>query len=253
MSRTEQFPSSFAGSDYARSPGQKGPDFRARAAARQAWLERRSAPRKGLWPGLIAGTAIGCLGAFAAISVLPSQMPRRESVDNVAAAPAAPHIEKPRTEPREDKQVSSGRSSDFALQGTSADPLSPAQTQAAITGGAAPSDAVAGSPATDPVTTPLPRPRPSGRDTGPRVATDVIQRPVTSMEPPATRSLSFEPPVVAEGGGKKTKSRAVTKKKNIIVEDRNPPPRLHNWPGERRKPVRQDWASGGGDSFFFGW
>jgi hypothetical protein len=251
MSRTEQFPSSFAGSDYARS-GQKGPDFRARAAARQAWLERRSAPPKGLWPGLIAGTAIGCLGAFAAISALPSQRPQHETVDKVALAPAAPHTAKPRIEPGQDKQVSSGRSSDFARQGTSAD--APAQTQAAIPGGTAPIDPVAGSAATDPGTTPLPRPHPIGREgTRPRVATDVVQRPVTSVEPPATRSLSFEPPVVAEGRGKKTKARAVTRNKNIIVEDRNPPPRLHNWPGERRKPVRQEWASRGGDSFFFGW
>jgi hypothetical protein len=66
------------------------PDFRARAAAKQAWLARRSEPRRGLLLGLIGGGVIGCLGAFAVLSVLPSDMPAPKTASDaiIAGTPA---------------------------------------------------------------------------------------------------------------------------------------------------------------------
>ena len=46
------------------------PDFRIRTRAEQE-------SRRDLWLGLIAGTVVGCLGAFAVISVVPGEAMRR--------------------------------------------------------------------------------------------------------------------------------------------------------------------------------
>jgi hypothetical protein len=65
------------------------PDFKARAEAKKAWQARRSAPRSGLFLGLLAGGAIGCLSALAVMSVIPN--------DARTHAPGAATIERAAT------------------------------------------------------------------------------------------------------------------------------------------------------------
>ena len=72
--------------------------------------------------------------------------------------------------------------------------------------------------------------------------------PVTAADPPVTRSLSSEPPVLAEGAEKKQKAMSSKKKKKAIVERRKSP-RLHDLPG-RRTPGRLNEAYR--DNFFWG-
>src|SRR4051794_17008941 len=68
----------------------KAPDFRARAMAKQAWLVRRSEPKRGLLLGLIAGGAIGCLGALAVTSIVPSEGPKRATTGAAVIAANQP-------------------------------------------------------------------------------------------------------------------------------------------------------------------
>src|SRR5215203_2623077 len=99
------------------------PDFKARAEAKKAWLARRSAPRSGLFLGLLAGGAIGCLSAFAVMSVIPNdaRAPAPGAVDNrvATAQPVRPANEAAASkaatdtstaERREIRQVSTDRS-----------------------------------------------------------------------------------------------------------------------------------------------
>jgi hypothetical protein len=70
------------------SSSARTPDFKARAEAKKAWQARRSAPRSGLFLGLLAGGAIGCLSALAVMSVIPND-PRTPAPGAAAVERAA--------------------------------------------------------------------------------------------------------------------------------------------------------------------
>lgn len=212
-------------------------DFRARAAAKQAWLVRRSEPRRGLLLGLIAGGAIGSLAAFAVLSAIPSEMPEREPTGRTAeGAPVGVAGGRPPSETQ--IKTASGSS-----------PGSP--------GSQLPAPQISGAGPSTPFTTAAVAARPSeparAESVGSAEAPNLVP-PVTAADPAVTRNLTSEPPVLAQGGGAKQKARATKKKKKVIVERRKPP-RLHNWPREPR-PRLNDWAYRNNFSFgggYYGW
>ena len=203
-------------------------DFRARAAAKQAWLARRSEPRHGLLLGLIA-SVISFLGAFAVLSFIPSEIPAGDTVSGAMTAASSPGAATSRPRTVESKTAAAPTAP--VLASTLSIPVTPAAVAPSLTKPAHP-DAVS-----------------SG------VSPNLILPPVTAADPPVTRSLTSEPPIFAQGGGTKQKVRGVKKKKKVVVERRKPP-RLHHWPGERR-PRLNDWAYrnnfsfGGG--YYYGW
>ena len=200
-------------------------DFRARAAAKQAWLKRRSEPRRGLLLGLIAGSAIGCLGAFAVLSFIPGEMGATASGVMSSVSPPA-------------GAATARLRKDLTENNTAPGPVLASTVSVPIA----------------PVAVAPPRSEPTRADTvGSEVSTNLVP-PVTAADPPVTRSLRSEPPVLAQGAGAKQKARAIKKKKKVIV-DRRKPPRLHHWPGERR-PRLNDWAYRNNFSFgggYYGW
>jgi len=205
----------------------KAPDFRARAMAKQAWLVRRSEPRRGLLLGLIGGTAVGCLGAFAVMSVIPNDSPARAPVAAVslpsnqaatlpaaAIQPAASQSVVPVSQTAAVKPAPDGAS-----------PAAPRSVAAATTTSPAPATAAP----------------PRGDVTRTELSANKVA-PVTPAEPPATRSLSPETPVVAQSDTPpESKPRLVEKKKKKkvirVAKPRHRAP-LNNW-------ARQD-------NFFFG-
>ena len=195
------------------------PDFRARARAKQAWLVRRSEPGRGLLLGLVGATAIGCLGAFAVLSFIPSEIP----VPTVAGTPEnlRPAKTSTRSEttgsPQQVRQVSAARVSTPATSTPA--PAAPFTTTPAGAQERASPDISSAAPGT----------------------------PQTPADPPATRSLTAEPPVLASGEAM-TKQKA--KKKKVVVERRKRP-RPNDWAFEpRHRPPLNEWAYRGN---FFRW
>jgi len=206
----------------------KAPDFRARAMAKQAWLVRRSEPRRGLLLGLIGGTAVGCLGAFAVMSVIPNDSPARAPVaavslpSNQAATLPAAAIQPAASQSA--VPVSQTAAVKPAPEG--AGPAAPRSVAAATTTGPAPATAAP----------------PRGDVARTELSANTKVAPVTPAEPPATRSLSPETPVVAQSDTPpESKARLVEKKKKKkvirVAKPRHRAP-LNNW-------ARQD-------NFFFG-
>jgi hypothetical protein len=238
------------------------PDFRARAAAKQAWLVRRSEPRRGLLLGLIGGGVIGCLGAFAVLSVLPSHAPKAAGDAVMTGTPARGAATARRPGEIIERKTASEASTDIRqIRQTSSDAAPAPENQ-----GGKPGEAGAPALRAAPITTTFtaaagapPRAEPTRPDGLGRaeVPANVVALPVTAADPPATPSLTSQPPVLAEGEGTQQKRNIGRKKKKVIVERRPPvtverrkPPRLHDWPGERRRPRLNDWAYG--DNFFWG-
>ena len=207
----------------------KAPDFRARAMAKQAWLVRRSAPRRGLLLGLIGGTAVGCLGAFAVMSVIPNDSPTRTPAAAVSVPANQPATVLPAAVQAASNQSAVPTSQTAAVQpakGSGAPSLG--APRAATTAASVSAPAAAATPRTD-----LPQTELSANT---KVA------PVTPAEPPATRSLSSETPVLAQGDTPpESKPKVVEKKKKKrvvrVAKPRHRAP-LNNW-------ARQD-------NFFFG-
>jgi hypothetical protein len=205
----------------------KAPDFRARAMAKQAWLVRRSAPRRGLLLGLIGGTAVGCLGAFAVMSVIPNDSPTRTP----AAAVSVP-ANQPATVLPAAVQAASNQSAVPTSQTAAAQPAKVSSAPSLGVPRAVTTAASVSAPAATPRAD-LPQAELSANT---KVA------PVTPAEPPATRSLSSETPVLAQGDTPpESKPKVVEKKKKKrvvrVAKPRHRAP-LNNW-------ARQD-------NFFFG-
>ena len=191
------------------------PDFRSRAMAKQAWLARRSEPRHGLLLGLTAGGAIGCLAAFAVLSVIPSHMPAREPASLTVRAERPPLGD-----------AAAGPSSETKIKSTSDG--SSADRGAAQIPGRQPIGAAPATPFATAAVAP-PRTGPANPDA---VSSGVLANhvpPVTAAEPPVTRSLT-EHPVLAQGEETKQKARIVRKKKKVAVA---PPqvPAATRWAG----------------------
>ena len=226
---------------------------------------RRSEPRRGLLLGLIGGGVIGCLGAFAVLSVLPSDMPAPKTAsDAIIAGTPAGGAATPRrhSETIESKTANEASTANRDVRRAPVDAVPAPPSHAVKPGPLGAPAAVPAAPVTTTFTAAGAPPRAElGRPDGPvraEASANPVASPITTAEPPATRSLTSEPPVLAEGEGTKQKTKIVRKKKKVIVERRKPPatverrkPRLHDWPGERRRPPRlNDWAYG--DNVFFG-
>jgi len=206
----------------------KAPDFRARAMAKQAWLVRRSEPRRGLLLGLIGGTAVGCLGAFAVMSVIPNDSPARAP----AAAVSLP-ANQAATLPAAAIQPAASQSAVPVSQTAAVKPAPEGASPAAPR-------SVAAAPTTGPA--PATAAPPRGDVARTELSANTKVAPVTPAEPPATRSLSPETPVVAQSDTPpESKARLVEKKKKKkvirVAKPRHRAP-LNNW-------ARQD-------NFFFG-
>ena len=228
MLGTESVHYSFGPSDSDSSAGQKTPDFRARAAAKQAWRVRRSEPRRGLLLGIVTGTAIGCLGAFALLSVLPREMPAGRSTTGLATVGSPARDES--TQAEFEAKPKSRENSQF-----SADHVGRAEIRAAtqVTTTATKFTAAARM---------LPRAEPQGldhRNSG--GGTNHLVSPVTPADLPVTGSLTPDPPIFAEGTGTKQRARPVVKKKKNIAE-RPKSHRLHDWSGHRAATRSHSWA-----------
>jgi hypothetical protein len=211
----------------------KAPDFRARAMAKQAWLVRRSEPRRGLLLGLIGGTAVGCLGAFAVMSVIPNDSPARARVAAVSV-----QANQPATVLPAGVQSAAAPSAVPTSQTAAAQPApqgsSPASREAPRNA------ATSATPAR--IAAPAPAATPRGDVARTELSANTKVAPVTPAEPPATRSLSSETPVLAQGDTppeSKPKVAEKRKKKKVVrvAKPRHRAP-LNNW-------ARQD-------NFFFG-
>jgi hypothetical protein len=192
----------------------KAPDFRARAMAKQAWLVRRSEPKRGLLLGLIAGGAIGCLGAFAVMSVVPNEGPVRAGTGAVTVTPNQPA----------GIQTVSNDAAGKAVNDISKPNVEISRTLAAPAAATVPGASL--SPRAD-----------SAR---PELSANAKVTAVTPATPPATQSLTTDAPVLAQGGTPEPKPRVAEKKKKkkqVVRHQRN------------RAPSNQ-WARP--DSFFFG-
>lgn len=191
----------------------KAPDFRARAMAKQAWLVRRAEPKRGLLLGLIAGGAIGCLGAFAVMSVVPNEGPVRATTG--AATVAANQPAGAQTAPiaaASAKATNEASSANGGEVGRAAADRSVAP--AASTVGARPDAA------------------------RPELSSNAKVTAVTPATPPATQSLTTDAPVLAQGGTPEPKPRVAEKKKKKKVAK------------QRNRPQPNQWARP--DNFFFG-
>jgi hypothetical protein len=191
----------------------KAPDFRARAMAKQAWLVRRSEPKRGLLLGLLAGGAIGCLGAFAVLSVVPSDGPARVTADNAAIQTAGSKAltDGSNAESREVRQVS----------------IVPAAAPVTRSAAAGPAVAPAATtPANAAVLAAAPAPTSPRADLRPELSSNSRVAAVTPAEPPATESLTA-PPILAHGDSSDSKPRVAAvkkKKKRVVVKQRRPQP-----------------------------
>jgi hypothetical protein len=193
----------------------KAPDFRTRAMAKQAWLVRRSEPKRGLLLGLIAGGAIGCLGAFAVMSVVPNEGPARATT---GAAPVTAN------------QPTGGQTASNEAAGKGTNDISKPNIEVARTT-AAPTAAAA--PGASPVT---PRPDAARNE----LSSNAKVTAVTPATPPATQSLTSDAPVLAQGGTPEPKPRVAEKKKKKKQVVRH----------QRNRPQPNQWARP--DNFFFG-
>lgn len=234
MSSTASFQRSAAIPDSGFSRD-KTPDFRARAMAKQAWLVRRSEPRRGLLLGLIAGGAIGCLGAFSVLSVIPSEGPARTTPTAVTIAANQPASAQPASDGsnpdrREVRQVSTDRVAPVATTPATTKAAAPATTAPAATAPVTPASTLAAAPV-------APRPDPGVART--EVSSNAKVTAVTPAEPPATQSLTSAAPVLAQGDIPVSKPKVAEKKKKKKVIVR------------RSRPRTNDFARR--DNFFFGW
>jgi cytoskeletal protein RodZ len=217
MSSTTSVQRSSAIQNSTAATGNRTPDFRARAMAKQAWLVRRSEPKRGLLLGLIAGGAIGCLGAFAVMSVIPNEGPARATsgaATVVANPPTGVQTATPKTEAAAAKpsEASTPSSSDVRRVAADRSPAAPAAPATSAT------------------------PRPDAART--ELSSNTKVPAVTPAEPPATQSLTSDAPVLAQGGTPEPKPRvAEKKKKKKQVVKRNRPQ-----PNQFARP----------DNFFFG-
>jgi hypothetical protein len=201
--------------------GDKAPDFRARAMAKQAWLVRRSEPRRGLLLGLIAGGAIGCLGAFAVLSVIPNEGPARATRGAAAVAGNQPTGAQtaPTTEAAAVKTASEASNPSSGEVRRVATDRSPAPV----------APAAAASPTSA---------RPDAAR--PELSSNAKVTAVTPATPPATHSLTSDAPVLAQGETPEPKPKVAEKKKKKkkqIAKHRN-------------RPQPNQWARP--DNFFFG-
>ena len=201
----------------------RAPDFKARAEAKKAWLARRSAPRKGLFLGLLAGGAIGCLSAFAVMSVIPNEVPAPAAADGRAAIiPSARPANDAASvkvvtdgstpERREVRQISTDRV---------ASPTTSAPVPAAVTRGAPPSGVA----------------RTELSANAKPAATPVVQAAI----PEAPTAAAGEPaaPVLAQTDTAEQKPKAVEKKRKKKKTAK-----------QRNRPQPNQWAPP--DNFFFG-
>jgi hypothetical protein len=216
------------------------PDFKARAEAKKAWVARRSAPRSGLFLGLLAGGAIGCLSALAVMSVIPNdaRAPAPGVVDNrvAIAQPVRPANEAPASKAATDTSTADRREIRQVSTDRSAPPSAAAATPAAAPAVSTPAPALA---VTRAVTPPVGFAR-----------TDVSANAKPPLNPVAaaaaipavpTSAVAEEaPPVLAQTDATEQKPKVAEKKrekKKQIVRQRN------------RQPSVQ-WARP--DNFFFG-
>jgi hypothetical protein len=201
--------------------GIKAPDFRARAMAKQAWLVRRSEPRRGLLLGLIAGGAIGCLGAFAVLSVIPNEGPARATTGTAAVARNQPPVAQtpPTTEAAAVKtasEASNPTGGEVRRVGADRSPAPAAPTGAASTAGARPDAARS------------------------ELSSNAKVTAVTPATPPATQSLTSDAPVLAQGETPEPKPKVAEKKKKKKKQIAK----------QRNRPQPNQWARP--DNFFFG-
>ena len=215
----------------------RAPDFKARAEAKKAWLARRSAPRKGLFLGLLAGGAIGCLSAFAVMSVIPNEVPAPAAADGRAATiPSARPAndaagvkvvtDGSTPERRELRQISTDRVATPAP--VAAPPPIPAVSPA--TGAPVPAAVTRGTPPSGVARTEL------SANAKP-AATPVVQAAI----PEAPTAAAGEPaaPVLAQTDTAEQKPKAVEKKRKKKQTAK-----------QRNRPQPNQWAPP--DNFFFG-
>jgi hypothetical protein len=197
---------------------------------------------------------------FAALSVYAPQTASDAMIVGTPAGGAA--TPRRHGETIESKTASEASTANRELRRTSDEAVPAPKRQGAKPGAAEGPAAVPAAPVTTTFTAAAgapPRAEPTRPDGLGRaeVPANVVALPVTAADPPATPSLTSQPAVLAEGEGTQQKRSIGRKKKKVIVERRPPvtverrkPPRLHDWPGERRRPRLNDWAYG--DNFFWG-